>query len=199
MKKLFILVCVALFATTVSAQITWNMKAGFGMANCYGGDAGHLSSHFVGKIGAGIEKPFTSNWSLMPSLELAMKGAKYDIDVRLNGASVYKGFTVDYYYLQVPVVAAYRINIASKWNLTLKAGPYLAYAFAGKIKEGDESFNVFSKDGYGKRFDAGLDFGVDFEYQRFVFGAEYELGFMSIEEQSDIKNGAFYVTVGYKF
>ena len=202
MKKLFILVCVALFAGTASAQITWNMKAGAGIAHCYGSDAWHLSPHFVGKIGAGIEKPFTSNWSLMPSLELAWKGAKYDIEISYSGPGgsySYDGYSLNLFYLQIPVVAAYRLNLSDKWNLTLKAGPYVACAVSGKIHEEGEKFNIFGSDGAGKRLDLGLDFGVDCEYQRYVFGVEYELGFLDMVDEGSIKNGAFYVTVGYKF
>ena len=41
---------------------------------------------------------------------------------------------------------------------------------------------------------------VDFEYHRFVFGVEYELGFVSITKgDGALRNGAFYATVGWKF
>lgn len=192
MKKLFSLVSVALFAITASAQITWNAKGGVGLATCYG-DAEGIKSHFVGKIGAGIEKPFAKNWSVMPSLEIAWKGAEEKIkDIDIDA-------TLDMFYLQVPVVAAYRINMNDSWNITLKAGPYFAYGISGDYKQkGCESVDIFdSKKADAKRFDAGLDVGVDFEYHRFVFGAEYELGL--IEWAEGLKNAAAYVTVGYKF
>lgn len=192
MKKLFILVCVALFAGTASAQITWNMKAGAGFAHCIGEDSWDTYNHFVGKIGAGIEKPFTSNWSLMPSLEIALKGAKFE---EFNVKETWNLF-----YLQVPVLAAYRINLTDKWNLTLKAGPYLACALSGKSKSDIENFNLFGDEGAGRRLDIGFDFGIDCEYQRYVFGAEYELGFLNMVNNGyKMKNAAFYVTIGYKF
>ena len=67
--------------------------------------------------------------------------------------------------------------------------------------------NIFKSysDGYytyegANRFDVGLDLGVDFEYHRFVFGVEYELGFVSITKgDGALRNGAFYATVGWKF
>jgi len=189
MKKLFSLVVVALFAITASAQITWNVKGGVGIATCYG-DAEGIKSHFVGKIGAGIEKPFAKNWSIMPSLELAWKGAEAESEVDKNEK-------LDIFYIQVPIVAAYRINMNDSWNITLKAGPYFAYGLSGDAKIENESYDVFSDAGGAKRFDAGLDVGVDFEYHRFVFGAEYELGL--IEWAEGLKNAAAYVTVGYKF
>lgn len=206
MRKLFSLVFVALFAITASAQITWNVKGGVGLASCYG-DVDDMGSHFVGKIGVGIEKPFAKNWSLMPSLELAWKGAEYKSETEYEKIDE----TLDIFYIQVPIVAAYRINLNDSWNITLKAGPYFAYGLSGKMKgnysyEGkDESYseNIFKDNAYGKagkRFDAGLDLGVDFEYRRFVFGAEYELGMLKFApDDGDVKNAAAYITVGYKF
>lgn len=191
MKKVLFLLVMAVAAISASAQITWNAKGGVGIAHCWG-DADGLSSHFVGKIGAGIEKPLTSNWSLMPSLEVAWKGCKFE------------GGKVDIFYVQVPVLAAYRLNLNDSWNMTLKAGPYIGVGVYGNVKaDGGGSENLFSNG--GKRLDAGLDLGIDFEYHRFVFGVEYELGFTPLlKDDSDgetysVRNAAFYATVGYKF
>ena len=63
------------------------------------------------------------------------------------------------------------------------------------------NFDLFS-DGDAKRFDIGIDAGIDFEYHRFVIGLEYEKGFSSFAasgSDSDIYNQAAYLTVGYKF
>lgn len=182
MKRFLSLVCVVMLAMAASAQITWNAKGGFGLATCYGGDTEGLKSHLVSKIGAGMEYPFSSNLSLMPSLEFAWKGTKSD------------GVTLDLYYLQVPIVAAYRMNLTDEWNLALKAGPYFAYAVSDKVSDGDysESFGA-------NEFDAGLDAGLDFEHHRFVFGVEAEMGFLKLMDGLSAKNLAFYATIGWKF
>ena len=194
-----------------SAQITWNAKGGFGVATCYGWSSEYVEdaemskkAHLVGKVGVGIEYPLTSNWSLMPSLELAWKGAKYEFEEK---GWVDKS-TLDFTYVQVPIVAAYRMNLTDAWNLTLKAGPYFAYAISDKFTveyeyTGDSSFPGSSGSESGsadiKKFDAGLDVGVDFEHHRFVFGVEAELGFMELESYAKAKNLAFYATLGWKF
>ena len=182
MKRFLSLVCVSMLVIAASAQITWNAKGGLGLATCYG-DAEGLKSHFVGKAGVGIEKPINANWSLMPSLELAIKGVEED----------YEGdtFSYNFYYLQIPVMAAYRINISEQWNTTLKVGPYFAYQIGNDVDGGDDI----------KKFDAGLDVGVDFEHGRFVCGGEIEWGLTPLVEfgNQSIKNLAFYVTVGWKF
>lgn len=185
MKRFLSLVCVTMLAMAASAQITWNAKGGFGVATCYG-DADGLKSHLVGKLGAGIEYPLSSNISLMPSLEFAWKGAEQDYE---GGTA-----TLDLYYLQVPVVAAYRMNLSDSWNLTLKAGPYFAFKVSDQVSAGGVS------DDYGaKSFDAGIDAGIDFEHHRFVFGVEAEMGFCKLTDDWNAKNLAFYATIGWKF
>lgn len=184
MKRLFCLACIAMMTVAVSAQITWNAKGGVGVATCYGSDSEGLKSHVVGKVGAGIEYPLCSNVSLMPSLEVAWKGAKVE-----------DWGTLDLYYLQVPIVAAYRVNLTDSWNTTLKAGPYFGYAVSDKFKSNDWG----TVDVDAKKFDAGLDAGIDFEHHKFVFGVEAEMGFLKLFEGGSIKNLAFYATIGWKF
>lgn len=187
MKKLFVLAFAMAMTLTASAQITWNAKLGGGMSMCVGDDVVDFKGKFVGKAGVGLEKPITANFSLMPSLEFAMKG------------TAFKGISDDTYslnYIQIPVLGAYRLNLSDGWNFVLKAGPYFAYGISGKYGDYDpfKDFNT-------KRFDAGVDVGVDFEYHRYVFGMEYERGFVSFNKDSsfDIFNQALYATVGYKF
>ena len=211
MRKLIVLLMLSLMAVTASAQITWNAKAGFGVAHCLG-DADNLSPHLVGKIGFGIEKPFSPNWSLMPSLEIAWKGAVEHLD--LGDYSVDGNSTLNLFYVQIPVLAAYRLNLNDSWNMTFKAGPYFGVAPIGRIDVSikspsneygpaetyKEDWDYFSIDGT-RRFDVGLDLGIDFEYHRFVFGVEYEVGFISLQGNGmgSLYNAAAYATVGYKF
>ena len=190
MKRTLFLICAAMLAITASAQITWNAKIGFGFANCWGDDTEGLKNHSVAKLGVGIEYPLNQSWSLMPSLEFAMKGVEID-DSGLDSK-------LDIGYLQIPIVAAYRINLNDSWNLTLKAGPYFGYAVTDEF---EVKYNGQKTTGNAdvKKFDAGFDAGVDFEYHRFVFGAEYEMGFCDMFDDVSIKNMAFYLTVGWKF
>lgn len=214
MRKFILLLMLSLMAVTASAQITWNAKAGFGVAHCLG-NADNLSPHLVGKIGFGIEKPFTPNWSLMPSLEIAWKGAVEHLDLYSDdlGGNCDGNSTLNLFYVQIPVLAAYRLNLNDSWNMTFKAGPYFGVAPIGKLDvrikptydaPGSETYkkdwDYFSLDGT-RRFDVGLDLGIDFEYHRFVFGVEYEVGFISLQdsEMGTLYNAAAYATIGYKF
>lgn len=203
-----------------SAQVTFNAKLGGGMSwapmSEKGSDEGFDNKGlFVGKIGFGAEIPVSQNFSVMPSLELAMKGGKYE--AKDDEESISSKLNVT--YLQIPVMAAYRLSLNDRLNMTLKAGPYFAYGLSGNMKTTvdinnvteTEKADIFSdKEMGGKaadRFDVGGILGVDFEYHRFVVGAELECGFTDMYKASDpsdnysvkIKNLAAYVTVGYKF
>lgn len=205
MKKLFSLLVMAMFAIASSAQITWNVKGGIGMATAeMEGAEVDLKFKLVGKIGVGIEKPINNNWSVMPSLELALKGAKSEL---IKGSDKLEE-TMSLTYLQLPILAAYRMNISDFWNVAFKAGPYVGYALSGNYEyketyggindSGD--YDMFDE-GDAKRFDAGIIIGADFEYQRYVIGAEFEYGLTSISAYDDVEltNSAIYVTFGYKF
>lgn len=220
MKRIFTLACVAMLTLCASAQVTFNAKLGGGMSwapmSEKGSDEGFDNKGlFVGKIGFGAEIPVSQNFSVMPSLELAMKGGKYE--AKDDEESISSKLNVT--YLQIPVMAAYRLSLNDRLNMTLKAGPYFAYGLSGNMKTtvdmndytGTEKADIFSdKEMGGKaadRFDVGGILGVDFEYHRFVVGAELECGFTDMYKASDssdnysvkIKNLAAYVTVGYKF
>lgn len=208
MKKIIVIVCVCFLTMNVSAQITWNAKGGIGAASAITSNGADAKLRIVGKIGAGIEVPLGHDFMLMPSLEAAWKGGKY----KWNKAGYDGEENISTTYIQIPVLMAYRLNLSERWNMAIKAGPYFAYAVSGKDKQSftyngkrySGNLDIFDSGEMGgktaKRFDVGVDVGVDFEYHRFVIGLEYELGFISMApNDGTLKNQALYLTVGYKF
>ena len=206
MKKLLTIVCAITFAIPTCAQVTWNAKGGIGFASCIVGGNNESKLHFVGKVGFGLEKPLSSNLSLMPSLEIAWKGGKYG----LNSKGYEGDESLNIFYAQIPVVLAYRLNLNDRWNMAIKAGPYVAFAISGRDQQNfsyngkrySGTLDIFDKDEMGgeaaKRYDVGIDIGIDFEHHHYVFGLEYELGFISMAPNG-LKNQAAYITIGYKF
>lgn len=204
MKKYLLLVAMVFTTLLVHAQVTWNVKAGAGLSQAVGlNEEGDSKPKFVYKFGVGAELPLKGNFMLMPSLEYANKGAKWEHSQA--GISA----TINMHYLQIPVQLAYRIPVKAS-NITLKAGPYFAYAMSGNLKyetikpnvliSGNDNIDLFDEGCGGKRFDIGIDAGVDIEYHRFVIGMEYELGFMKmVDAASHVNNSAAYITLGYKF
>lgn len=195
-----------MLVTLTSSKIMWNIKAGLGLAN-FRGDADDTSMKLGWKIGVGMEIPLAGNWLLMPSLEYKQKGYKLTEEEDYGYKDEEK---VTMHYLQLPIMVGYRVGFNDNMGMTLKAGPYLAYALKGKgkyesIYDGiteKESYNFFDE-WDATRFDCGISVGVDFEYKRFVIGAEADFGFVDLlkKDESDMKlyNTAVFFSVGYKF
>ena len=154
MKKSALFILFALISVAGFSQITgWNAKVGMNISN-YTGDA-DLNAKIGFKLGGGFEYAFDNTWSLQPSLFLSTKGAKKD------------GNSINAMYLELPVMAAARFNVADNTNIVVNAGPYLACGIAGKTKidlgnDTERKYDTFGDDAL-KRFDAGLGVGVALE------------------------------------
>lgn len=146
MKKSVLFIMLALFSVASFSQITgWNAKVGMNVSNWTTDD---LKAKVGFRVGVGTEYAFNDMWSLQPSLFFSTKGAKMDSG-EMMGASA--KVTINQMYLELPVMAAARFNVAENTNLVVSAGPYLAYGVGGKTKTtvkmgGDEAkikFNTF--------------------------------------------------------
>lgn len=117
------------------------------------------------------------------------------------------------YYLEIPVLASFRIELADDFMLQLNAGAFVACGVGGNVKDniikdeliniGDFLGNPFVKgEGGLHRFDAGLQFGIGFTYNEFFIGAAYDWGLFDITTHAmgysgSIKTGNIMVSVGY--
>lgn len=194
MKKLFFVILLSLAALGASAQseLRWNVNAGVGMANWYGGDV-DTDAKFAYKVGVGLEVPFanTDVWSFQTGLNFISKGAK--------GAGITDDWdivdiTVNQLYLELPLMVGARLHTASNFDMLFKAGPYLAYGVGGKT----EDYDTFG-DGGLKRFDAGLGIGVAFEFDKIVVGVETGVGLAKLVGGVSAYNLSALLAVGYKF
>lgn len=171
-------------------------------------------------IGAFVDVEIIENFYIQPGLFYSSKGVKakesgYEETLNLN-------------YLEIPILASYRIAISDKVKWHINAGPYLAYGLGGKIKTKDDSNwdddddwdyysarsedydddgvnnKVFDKNGGDlKRFDFGLSLGTGVEFNAFYVGLKYDLGLVNIAgnswDKTKIKNSNFAISVGYTF
>lgn len=220
MKKIlaFTLFVLMGVVTSFSQDISFHAKAGVGFAN-FTGDA-NGDPLFSYKVGVGAEIGLGGNWALQPTLFFVRKGTTSSIGENIEGTLFTLKQTINANYLELPIMAAYRISLPST-NVVLNAGPYLAYGLNGKYKfeAGEEEMktNTFGKDAL-KRFDCGLGVGVAFEFGKFIAGIDANFGLANIApsgkdndqpnmEVADVKfdkgtkihNMAAHITVGYKF
>lgn len=196
MKRLLLLACILIGTSGAYSQVTWNLKAGAGIASLEGeNDDGEKSSRIVGKIGVGMETPLNRNLSFMPSLEFAMKGGKWSYESSFTHEETFSA-----YYVQIPVLLGYRIFLGKSWNMVLKAGPYVSYGLFGNVKLENQYYSE-SGDFFGDvgflRFDIGTEVGIDFECRKFVIGFDIEKGLRK-HLAHYIKHNAAYINIGFK-
>ena len=190
-KSILFLLFIFISVTGFSQINSWNIKAGMNISN-YTGDA-DMNAKVGFKIGGGFEYGFNDTWPLQPSLMFSTKGAKLDAE------------TVNAMYLELPIMAAARFNVANNTNIVISAGPYLACGVGGKstveLDSGAEmSVKTFGDNGLNlKRFDAGLGLGVAAEFGQIIAGLEGQFGLVDVQKLGNPKNLNFSINLGYKF
>lgn len=189
MKKILIVAVLALSALSMSAQDSKLMfKAGFGLSTLAGSDADGEKNAFAYKIGLTYDLSLSESFSILPGLELVNKGTKED---GVEG-------TINLLYAQVPVLAAYKINVGDEAKVVIKAGPYAAYGVVGSDIEYDYGDKVNAFD-VCERFSAGVLAGISYDFGQFSIGAEFSRGLTKAIKDVKAYNQAFGLTFGYKF
>jgi len=193
MKKILLVVTLALTTLTVSAQedSKFTLKAGVGLSSVVGSDANSTKTTFSYKVGIAYDLGLSENFSIIPGLEYAAKGFKSDVIDGNIGMS----------YLQVPIFAAYKIPVSDAMKIAIKAGPYVAYGLFGSDIEWNTGgkTNIFDSDGGYDRFDAGVIAGLTLDFDQFIIGAEYSRGLIKLDSDYSQYNQAFGIVFGYKF
>lgn len=189
MKKILIVAVLALSALSMSAQDSKLMfKAGFGLSTLAGSDADGEKNAFAYKIGLTYDLSLSESFSILPGLELVNKGTKED---GVEG-------TINLLYAQIPVLAAYKINVGDEAKVVIKAGPYAAYGVVGSDIEYDYGDKVNAFD-VCERFSAGVLAGISYDFGQFSIGAEFSRGLTKAIKDVKAYNQAFGLTFGYKF
>lgn len=234
MKKLslFLVLAAGMLFSANAQELTWGVRGGLNISNAadkYSGEVeeGESKSDYeqdfksrVGfHLGVILDWGLSESFYIQPGLYFATRGAKLE-----ESDEDYK-FETKYQlnYLELPILASYRISLGENTQWHINAGPYLAYGLGGKVKweasydgeseSGDyKAFGTSDEDdeegdekGGLKRFDAGLSFGTGISVKKMYFGVVYDLGLTNIADKDEwgddykIKNRNFAITVGYTF
>ncbi|WP_300569036.1 porin family protein [Flavobacterium sp.] len=184
MKKV-LLSAVAIFAFGfANAQETkFGIKAGLNMANL-SGDIDDTSMKAGLHVGAFAEIKISDKFAVQPEVLFSMQGAKVD------------GGDYAFNYLNIPVMAKFFVTE----QFSLEAGPQIGFLMSAKANP-DEGDSVDVKE-FLTSTDFGLNVGLGYDFtENFTAGLRYNLGLSNIsdEDNGDIKNNVFSVSVGYKF
>jgi len=183
MKKLLVLVTGIFFLGNVNAQdVEFGVKAGVNFANVEGASPS-LDTRTGFHIGVISELSLSDKFSVQPELIYTAQGAKLK-DV---GTS-----QID--YLAIPIMAKYYIAE----NLSIEAGPQVSFLVNDVVKYDDSS--ISDTDVGAESFDFGFNFGLGYKFNNGLFAqARYNLGVTPVEENPDVKNRVFQLSVGYRF
>lgn len=151
-------------------------------------------------VGVTAELGLPSNFYLMSGLELTTKGTKGK-NIIVDASGFMAKATYNAMYLQLPIHAGYKLDIAPGIKLVFRAGPYLAYGIGGKVKwdikniEDEDFFNDNTN-----RFDFGIGGAVGVEFiNKISVSLGADQGLTKVFKETKTKNRAAYISVGYKF
>lgn len=203
MKKGLIFVLFALVSIVSYSQISWNVKAGMTMNNMTKIEDSKMKLGYT--FGVGVDYAINDMWAVQSGLNITAKGWKEeDMDEDENGKDVKYTTKYNPVYLELPILAAVKFNIADNMKLVVNAGPYLAFGLGGKASidaPGDPSMKLFKKyaadsdeaDYIGgwednddantkrammKRFDLGLQYGIGLEFGHYLVNLSGQYGFI---------------------
>ena len=206
MKK-FKLLFTILFATVLSsiAQSQISIRAGYNLSKVakvinLQDDCEKFDWKSAANFGVTIDFEKSEKFAFRPGIYYSMKGFKADEvmpKVNLN-------------YLEMPLLAVFKIGLTENSKLEFQIGPYLAYGICGKYKYETSvtpknnrfeseytTYKSFSGEDSYKRFDLGINSGLGVSYKNYYLGASYELGTTYIMNKSP--NHCLSINVGYTF
>ena len=184
------LVCAVL---NVSAQedskLSW--KAGIGLSGAAGSDSDGFKSTLSYKVGVGYEYAISESFSIEPAAMINNKSFKVE---GISG-------NINRFFLEVPVLAAYKMDLNDNCKLIINAGPYVAYGIFGSDIEwgdGEAKTNVFDE---CDRFEAGIEAGAKVLFGGMSVGVDFNRALTKALKEGDAKlySQVIGVTFGYAF
>ena len=181
-----------LLGATAAAQVRPFVQAGIGNSRFWLMNAEGTKGRFAYYGGVGVELPVKRTpLGIQAALVVTSKGA--DAPPTKND-NIETNFNL--IYLEMPLDVTYRTAIGEVWGLKLAGGPYFAYGIGGKTEVETPRlhtrYDSFSGVSPMRRFDAGLNAQLLFEYKRLFFGLNWDLGFVPIhEKERELDNKTF--------
>jgi len=180
MKKMFFLLAVIAGSFTAGAQgIDLGIKAGANFSNFSGDlDTDGITSFHAGAV---LELNLVPVFSIQGEALFSSQGAEYE-----NAFGAAEDINLD--YISIPVLAKFYILPD---RLSVMAGPQFSFL----VDEAEEAWDT-------KSFDMALSGGAELKIIAGLFAqARYNVGLSNVsdEDEIDIKNNVFQLSVGYMF
>lgn len=202
MKKTLLTLFLGLLAVVGYSQARFDIHGGMSMANITNSEA-DLKVGYT--LGVGMDYSFNEMWSFQSGLNFTSKGCKISesgVDVKVNPV-----------YLDIPLLAAVKMNITEGNRFLINLGPYIGFGLGGKmtIEQGGAEIGTKlfkkvegNKEAMMNRCAVGLQYGIGFELdEHYLINLTGQYGFTNMIKESfageNNKNLAFLLTVGYRF
>jgi len=197
-RNIILLFAFMAIAGSAKAQVRPGLKLGYNLAGMmaeYRGDrnpvdlkntAGDPSNfHMKSGFQAGLiaDWPINDVFAIQPGARFTMQGFT---DKYISNGEAIRKFSL--FYVQVPVYAQYRLNVAEEINVLFQAGPYAGVGLFGRqsfTRKGKSqslsdsqkkiSFGTGTSDDI-YAIDYGVSAGVGIEFYRFQFVVAYDFG-----------------------
>lgn len=212
-----IIALMLLMGFSASAQhvlpVRFTLEGGLNLSNS-SWNAGSLDkkARFGFLVGMMVEYGITDAFYVQSGLSYTRKGAKVEGFREEGNGDRNREITINQMYLQIPIYAAYKIEVVPGTKIVFNAGPYFAQGIAGTSKVPGKvtfwnehyiasgEFSTFGGHNSLKRFDFGLGGGAGIEFASVVVTLRYELGLTDIgKDDLSYKNRNAALTLGYKF
>ena len=160
-------------------SLTWGIRAGMNYATILNAPAGKGVIGF--NVGGNLDVGFCNWFHLQTGLYLSMKGVDAEYEVReVNQSLTYTYEDYSPIYLEIPVLASFRIGLSDNADIQFGVGPYIAF----NLREEQLYFHNI----YGPRvnqkediepFDFGLQANIGASIKHFYIGVGYQIGIPS--------------------
>lgn len=214
MKKITTLVALAsimiLAATTTNAQdktptttSQWSIgpKAGVNLTHFWGSDVNHDFSNprVAEQFGAFVTWSNDRWYAVSGELLYSSKGSRYKYE---NFLGDYKTVT-KVSYIEMPILFRAFLKRDGMVRPHLSAGPSLGFLVVANTKGVDPKTDATSFMSNANKVDVGMNFGggVNIRVKKIWINPElrYNLGLISLAENSSVRNGALTLSVGVGF
>lgn len=111
-------------------------------------------------------------------------------------------------YIEIPLLASYRIALSESSQFQFNLGPYFAYGIGGKQKvkstfsgQNDYEIDSFDKLDGMKHFDTGISIGAAATFSKMYVGVNYERSLRNVTNvpTEKFQNGTIAINLGYNF
>lgn len=195
MKKIVLAIAILITLNSTAQKINFGIKAGLNMSMLTGSKDQIISSNngFFG--GAILEYKILGKMAIQPELLFSAQGAK------LESKDLTFSITRKMDYLILPIMVKYYI----KSGLFVEAGPQAGFLISANQDVENRITNISTSEDIKeatKDLDMAANVGIGYELlDKVVAQVRYCIGITNTSDlqNTNIKNGVFQLSVGYKF